>query len=554
MKDKPTLRWLYVHSKKHLWAVALLALLRCALTILGVTFALTSRHVVDSAVSKDMDGLIHSSLGLLFIILTQIIIRLVGKASETYIGAKLRLKLRNQVFFSVLKKDYSIITSYHTGDLLTRLNNDVSIISTGILSLIPQVLGLLSGLAYALYSLTILDMNFAFIFFFGGILLLIIIGAFRKLLKNTHKKIQETEAIVRSFFQETFGSLLMIKVFGIEERMSKRAEQLQDDNFRAQMVRRNISIISSTGLGMIFSLGSLYALVWSSYRLFLGAITFGSLTAILQLVNQIQAPFANLSGVVPQYYSILASAERIIEIDNLPDEREAENILEPKSAYETLRNICFENVSFKYDREFVLENANLTIEKGDFAVIAGISGIGKSTLFKLLLGVLNPENGEITLDFGDRREIAGKHSRPLFSYVPQGNLLLSGTIREAVSLIGENISDEEIMKAAQISCATDFISKLPDGLDTYIGEKGLGLSEGQFQRLAIMRALLSGAPIILLDEATSALDEETEKKFLENLKGLENKTCIIISHKHAAFEICNKHIFIDDKKIRVEIN
>ncbi len=552
MKDKPTLAWLFSHSKKQLWAVVLLAIFRCSLTILGVVFALTSRHVIDAAVAKDLRGLTFAAAQLLAIIVAQIGIRLVGKAMEAHIGASLRLKLRNEIFHSILKKDYSLLTAYHSGDLLTRLNNDINIISTGILSLVPGVLALFTGLIYALYTLTRLDMNFAFIFLFGGILLLIIISAFRKILKSTHKRIQETEAKVRSFFQEALGSLLMIKVFGIEDKMSNLAKDLQDENFKAQMVRRNISVVSSSGLGMVFSLGSLYALVWSAYRLFLGTITFGTLTAIIQLVNQIQSPFAGLSGVVPQYYSILSSAERIIEIDNLPDEKEDIETLDAVLAYSKLKDISFQSISFGYGRDIVLEDANLTIEKGDFAVIAGISGIGKSTLIKLLLGVLHPESGQIMLNFADRSLLAGKHSRPLFSYVPQGNLLLSGTIRDAVSMVGENISDERIMEVARISCAEDFIKALPQGLDTYIGEKGAGLSEGQIQRLAVTRAILSNAPIILLDEATSALDEETEKQLLQNLRSLKNKTCVIISHKHAAFEICNKHIYIENKKIRVE--
>ncbi len=552
MKDKPTLAWLFSHSKKQLWAVVLLAIFRCSLTILGVVFALTSRHVIDAAVAKDLHGLTFAAAQLLAIIAVQIGIRLIGKAMEAHIGASIRLTLRNEIFHSILKKDYSLLTAYHSGDLLTRLNNDITIISNGILSLIPGVLALFTGLIYALYSLTRLDLNFAFIFLFGGILLLIIISAFRKILKSTHKRIQETEAKVRSFFQEALGSLLMIKVFGIEDKMSSQAKVLQDENFKAQMIRRNISVVSSSGLGMVFSLGSLYALVWSAYRLFLGTITFGTLTAIIQLVNQIQAPFAGLSGVVPQYYSILSSAERIIEIDSLPDEKEDSEVLDAVLAYSKLKDISFRDISFGYGRDIILEDANLTIEKGDFSVIAGISGIGKSTLIKLLLGVLHPESGQIMLNFADRSLLAGKHSRPLFSYVPQGNLLLSGTIRDAVSMVGENISDERIMEVARISCAEDFIKALPQGLDTYIGEKGAGLSEGQIQRLAVTRAILSDAPIILLDEATSALDEDTEKQLLQNLRELENKTCVIISHKRAAFEICNKHIYIENKKIRVE--
>ncbi len=554
MKDKATLKWIYSNSKSQILLIVVLAIMRCSLTVLGVVFALTSRLVIDAAVAGDFNGLVNAGIKLLVIILSQIIIRLVGQAMEAHIGARLRLKLRNRLFTAILKKDYQRATAYHSGDLLARLNDDISVVSGGILSLIPSVLALLVGLVYALYSLTVLDRNFAFIFLFGGILLLIVITAFRKILKGTHKRVQETEAKVRAFLQESLGSLLMIKVFGIEDRISGKAAQLQEENYKAQMVRRNLTIFSMSGLSMIFSLGSLYALVWSAYRLYTKSISFGTLTAIIQLVNQIQTPFASLSGVVPQYYSVIASAERIIEIDKLPYEKEEYNLLDSQDAYASLQGLCFDKISFGYGRDVVFEDASLTIDKGDFAVIAGISGIGKSTLIKLLLGVFTPQKGEIFLKMSDKNLNVGKFSRPLFSYVPQGNLLLSGTIRDAVSIVKPNATDDEIMAAAEISCAADFIKQLPKGLDTEVGEKGMGLSEGQVQRLAVCRAILSDAPVILLDEATSALDEETEERLLQNIKGLKNKTCVIISHKRAAFDICNKHIYIEDKKIKVNEN
>jgi len=220
------------------------------------------------------------------------------------------------------------------------------------------------------------------------------------------------------------------------------------------------------------------------------------------------------------------------------------------SSYNQLSSLLFENISFGYDRDIVLENANLEIKKGDFAVISGISGIGKSTLLKLLLGVINPTDGQISIQFNDgKTRIADKSTRPLFSYVPQGNLLLSGTLRDAITICKPDATDEEIDFALAVSCADKFIKDFPMGLETMVGEKGFGLSEGQVQRLAVARAILSGEPIILLDEATSALDEETEKELLQNIKNLKDKTCIIISHKRAAYDICNKEIRIENKKI-----
>ena len=212
----------------------------------------------------------------------------------------------------------------------------------------------------------------------------------------------------------------------------------------------------------------------------------------------------------------------------------------------------FNNITFRYDRDVILDNTSLTVNKGDFVAIMGISGIGKSTLLKLLLGVFHVEDGEIWLNTSEGDVKVDCHTRRLFTFVPQGNFLLSGTIRENLTFINSDATDDEINEAVRIACADKFLDELPEGLETVIGERGIGLSEGQLQRLAIARAILSKSPIMLLDEATSALDEETELEFLSNLRQMQNKTCIIVSHKKAALEICNKHIQIVNGKIVLE--
>lgn len=256
--------------------------------------------------------------------------------------------------------------------------------------------------------------------------------------------------------------------------------------------------------------------------------------------------------MIPTYYSVIASAERIIEIENYADEAESDGSLYDRyECYEKLKEIVFDSVTFKYNRDYVFKNATAVIKKGDFVAITGISGIGKSTLLKLLLGVVYPQEGTIKIVTEDSEKQVDRNTRSLFSYVPQGNMLLSGTLRENVTFMCKEKSDEEIERAVKLSCSDDFVSRLPDGLETVVGERGLGLSEGQIQRIAIARAILYDAPIILFDEATSALDEETEERLLKNLRAMENKTCVIVSHKPAALTVCNKEIRIEDGKILV---
>ena len=281
-------------------------------------------------------------------------------------------------------------------------------------------------------------------------------------------------------------------------------------------------------------------------------ITYGVLSQVLSLINQISVPINSLTSILPTYYSAIGSAERIMEFEEIEDEVEVNDAdISIEKLYKNLESIEFENITFKYDRDLIFDNTSLSINKCDLVVMTGISGIGKSTLLKLLLGVFSIESGSIYLKMKDGSKLTiDRNLRSLFSYVPQGNFLLSGTLRENITFINTDATEEEIWKAVEFACA-DFIRDLPQGLDTVIGEKGLGLSEGQVQRVAIARAILSGSPIILLDEATSALDERTELKLLENIKTLSDKTCILISHKKAANDVCNKEVRIVEGKIMV---
>ena len=346
------------------------------------------------------------------------------------------------------------------------------------------------------------------------------------------------------------SNLLVVKAFSVEDKIQEQTDKLQEDNFIAKIKRRNFSIYANTGLNTVFSVGTVFAVAFGAWRILTGGMTYGDVTAMIQLVNQVQSPFASLPGIMPQYFSMIASAERLMEIDSIKEENHINECpIDVDKTYKELSEISFKNISFKYDRDVIFDNTSLTVKKGDFVAITGISGIGKSTLLKLLLGVFNAQNGCITLKTTDGEIAVDKNTRRLFSYVPQGNMVVSGTIRENLTFINDDVTEDEIAQAVEVSCAKQFIDELPRGLETVIGEKGLGLSEGQIQRLAIARSLLSKAPILLLDEATSALDEKTEKQFLTNLRQLENMTCIIVSHKKAAIEICNKNIRIKNGKI-----
>lgn len=551
-KDFSALKWI-INTAKGSWIfVFIYALLSAALAYFGILTAYGTKDVVNGATSNDAALLKRGAIYLLILVVVQILLKIFNGNMYERSRARIEIKIRTRVFESIMKKDYAAISAHHSGDLLNRLTSDVQTICDGVTGLVPHIVSLLTKMISAVVIIAGLDWIFAAIFLAGGALIALISLFFRKYLKNIHKEAQSADGKVRSFFQESLASLLVIKVFNAYKQISEKAHLLQEDNYKIRIKRATISIFANTGVQMAFSLGYLFAMVLGGFRVYRGMIDIGELTAILQLVNQIQSPLYALAGVIPTYYSVIASAERIIEIENYADEAESDGSLcDRYECYEKLKEIVFDSVTFKYNRDYVFKNATAVIKKGDFVAITGISGIGKSTLLKLLLGVVYPQEGTIKIVTEDSEKQVDRNTRSLFSYVPQGNMLLSGTLRENVTFMCKEKSDEEIERAVKLSCSDDFVSRLPDGLETVVGERGLGLSEGQIQRIAIARAILYDAPIILFDEATSALDEETEERLLKNLRAMENKTCVIVSHKPAALTVCNKEIRIEDGKILV---
>lgn len=549
--DLYVIKWLTVICKKQIPSIAFIVLINIIYGVTSVAFANFSKRVIDGATEyKSLDYVIKFAFALLGVVLLQMVLSFLRTGLADRCKGRIDILLKSHMLNVITKKDYSSVTKYHSGDLQNRLFNDVNIVSDSFTKIIPNAVYFVTRLVSSLVYLIIIDKIFALVFLVGGIIVFIVTRSFRKTLKKLHKSVQETEGKTRSFIQEFVTNLLAVKAFSVEEKMQKHTDELQEENFKAFIKRRNFSIFANTGLGTVFNVGSVFAIAFGAYRILTGAMTYGTVTAMIQLVNQVQAPFVSLSGIVPQYFSGIASAERLMEIEKLPDEADVNNQTFDKDAlYRSLKSISFDNISFRYDRDIILNSTSYTVNKGDFVAIIGISGIGKSTLLKLLLGMFRVQDGEILLNTDKGSISVDKNTRKLFAYVPQGNMILSGTIRENLTFINENATDDEIQQAIEISCAKQFIDELPKGLETVIGEKGLGLSEGQIQRLAIARSILSKSPVLLLDEATSALDEKTEKQFLTNLKAMKNVTCIIVTHKKSALDICNKTIQIIDGKI-----
>ena len=549
MREVKTINWIKKNSKGQRFNLACLIISNAIFSALSVVFAFLIKGVIDSAVEyADKKRLLYCALGIVGVVILQFVLRLVINGLTEHIKGKLEMDYKSKLFSNILKKKHEKVSVYHSGELLNRLTNDVAVVSDGVSSILPTVVSAVARLVFAVAALIYLDWIFAVAFTVAGFLVFLVISLLRGKLKSLHKEAQSTDGKVRSFMQESIENLLAVKVFSINGKVESRAEDLQQKNFKVKMRRKNYSVLGHATYNFIFSAGYLFALIYGAVMILTTGLSYGALSAILQLVNNVQVPFASLSNVMPKYYAMIASAERLIEIEDIENEQIAPKI-DRDALYSKMQSISVENVTFSYDRDVVLKNASTIIDKGDFVAITGPSGVGKSTLIKLMLGVYPTESGQVKLLTDDGEVMLDCNTRSLFSYVPQGNMLFSGSLLDNVTFIKGDATMEEIDRALKISCADGFIKEFPNGLDTVVGENGVGLSEGQIQRIAVARAVLTGAPIMLLDEATSALDEATEEQLLNNLKTLDGVTVIIISHKKAALSVCNKRIQLKNKML-----
>lgn len=548
---KKVVFWILGQIQRRIPALGILTLAQIGGALFGVFFALGSRAVIDTAVAGDMQLFKEACLKQGIIIAVILLCLAVQRHFRERLAAQLELDWKQKLLHGLLHGEYSAVTSYHSAELLNRLNNDVAKVNEGILSIIPGAANMLTKLVAAMFVLGVLDLRFALLIAAAGIILLLGTAYMRRKLKNLNKTVSEHDGKVSAYIQELMEKLLMVQTMGVSEEIERRSDELLEARYVIQRRRKNVSLVANTGISVVYYGAGFFALVWCAWRMLHGQMSFGSLTAIIQLVNQLQSPFVDLSGIMPKYIAMLASAERLMELQDIEGEPALMSDSQ-QNIYRRMKSINADNLSFSYDRESVLRSATFSLPKGSFSVICGASGIGKSTILKLLLGVFKAESGSLYLDCDDACVDINRSTRGLFAYVPQGNLLLSGTIRDNLTIVKPDATEEELSRAAYAGAMDDFLPQLPQGMDTVLGESGAGLSEGQMQRLAIARAVLGGAPILLLDECTSALDSDTELKVLERLRALENRTCIAVTHRSAALGVCDFRLDVSDGKIIVQ--
>ncbi|MCL2694836.1 MAG: ABC transporter ATP-binding protein/permease [Clostridiales bacterium] len=537
MSNNTALLWIRGALRGRWPRIVIQIFIKCLSVACGVIMALFLRDVIDAAVSGLIPLLIEKLLRLLALMTLQYGLSYAAVRMQATINILVSTDIKRRMMRGLFHRSYAQVSDYHSGELMNRLITDADNVASSATSMLPNLISmaltiLIVGILLAAMSwqLLVLAVVMGLVAALGALLL-------RNKAKRLQRDVREKEGKVRGFMQEALLNLPVIKAFTAAAAFTGRLKTVQDASVRSRIKQQRFSTFMHTLMGFGFSIGYLVALGWCGAQLALGAISYGTLTAILQLVTQIRAPIAGFGNVVPNYYAMLVSAERLIELEELTAEDE------PAEDMGDLTEINVRGLTFGYDPdEPVLKDIDLTVGRGDLVALTGRSGIGKSTLMKVLLALYQPQDGTMTAWKTDGTALPiSAGTRAAFAYVPQGNMLFSGTIAENVTLFAEDASEEEIWEALRIADAEGFIREMPEGLDSLLREDGQGVSEGQAQRIAVARALFTRAPVLLLDEATSALDEQTELTLLRNIRAAGH-TCLIISHRPGVMEIATKQI------------
>lgn len=538
------IKWIANKSKGSTRNLVVIIILDASTSLASVAIAIFSKNLIDSAVN----GAISRAILYAGLFGTLILGNLGLRAASSVLSVRtyeiLANSMRKRIFSLITKTEWLSVTKYHSGDILTRLTSDVGAITTGVVDTLPSIISLCVQLLAAFGTLLYYEPMLAILAFILGPFTVLFSRIWGRKLKKLQIKVQESESAYRSFIQEALENMMIVKAFRLEEKNIDIITQLHGVRLGWVMKRNITSVVASTVLGLGYWVGYFLAFCWGVLKLSRGTTTFGTLTAFLQLVSQVQAPFIGLAKMIPQIISAMASTGRLMEIEGLPLED-----ISTKLPAELKAGINLQGITFSYkDNKPILEKLTANIQPGEIIGLIGSSGEGKTTLIKILLALLKPDKGCAAFVLEDGKEfMASADTRDWISYVPQGNTLFSGTIEENIKSGFLEASAQEVEEAAQAACAMDFIMELSEGMKSKIGERGIGLSEGQAQRISIARALLRKAPVLILDEATSALDMESEMRVLNEIHKMKPaRTCIVITHRTTALSICSRILRLKD--------
>ena len=537
------IKWILSHAKPVIPFLIFTTVISSASSLISVYNTLISKSLIDNAIGGNTSQVIKYLIIMISITLGMMLLNPITSLLSTHASTKLNQNIQNKMFEHIEYSSWLEQSKFHSVSLLTRITSDVATISSTLLSTIPNIISILVTLLASFYTLIYLAPSIAIIAIFIGPFLVLVSRYFSKKLKDLYKKAQEEDVKYRAFIQESVQNIMIVKTFCMEKINMDRLIQIQNNKYNIAMKNTKLSAMTGLAMSLCSNLAYFTIFCWGALNISTGVTTYGTFTAMLQLYGKVQSPFSSLASMFPGLISTIAAAERLMELEEIPLEKSSE-----KEAIDFINpEITFEDVSFEYKKGIkIINDINLTIPYGETIAFVGPSGEGKTTLIRLILALINPSNGKVYLKENNKKDSFNRDYRNLISYVPQGNTLFSGTIEDNLRYGNFEATEEEIYEALKNACALDFVNELENGIETVIGEKATGISEGQAQRLAIARSFLRKKPILILDEATSALDPETEVSVLKSVKSLPHKpTCIIITHRPSALNICHRIIRLE---------
>lgn len=537
------IKWILSHAKPVIPFLIFTTVISSASSLISVYNTLISKSLIDNAIGGNTSQVIKYLIIMISITLGMMLLNPITSLLSTHASTKLNQNIQNKMFEHIEYSSWLEQSKFHSVSLLTRITSDVATISSTLLSTIPNIISILVTLLASFSTLIYLAPSIAIIAIFIGPFLVLVSRYFSKKLKDLYKKAQEEDVKYRAFIQESVQNIMIVKTFCMEKINMDRLIQIQNNKYNIAMKNTKLSAMTGLAMSLCSNLAYFTIFCWGALNISTGVTTYGTFTAMLQLYGKVQSPFSSLASMFPGLISTIAAAERLMELEEIPLEKSSE-----KEVIDFINpEITFEDVSFEYKKGIkIINDINLTIPYGETIAFVGPSGEGKTTLIRLILALINPSSGKVYLKENNKKDSFNRDYRNLISYVPQGNTLFSGTIEDNLRYGNFEATEEEIYEALKNACALDFVNELENGIETVIGEKATGISEGQAQRLAIARSFLRKKPILILDEATSALDPETEVSVLKSVKSLPHKpTCIIITHRPSALNICHRIIRLE---------